>query len=1267
MKEKFFHLLFSRLRYALLICGLFFWGASRLSAQCNPDVVGPVILCPADTAVLAPPGQCSATVTWGDVVATDNCGTVSITGSMQSGDVFPAGTTTVLYTATDPAGNTASCQMTVKVAGSIPRPVCDRWVTVPVDPSGITTIFPDDILEYGPYSCTQTGVSPDYSDTSVPTPSISFTGTGTHEVYGAVITENGFWEKCWSFVSIVGAGTESCTPDVTPPEIQCRPYYIVYADNAQCQAVIELDEPVLTDNCGPVVWSSDAPPGNLFSQDPLRIVTYTATDLAGNSSSCTSTVRFTYQEIILPVCHPVTVMMAPSGTATVYPQDVLAGGPYSCTTPGISLEIAIDAEQLPFLTLTQPGVYYAQVFVPNFNNVIHGCQAVITVNAFVDACNPESVPPTANCIVSLTAETNTQGPGIARIYATELDDASTDNCTQPEGLRFRVTTEDGTEPPAATYVDVSGIVNDSPVFLWVGDQSDNWSRCSVSLTTTPAQCSPDVLPPLVTPPPDLTFTATAFAALNLDFANVPAEFPDIYAALGVGTHWDNCSNGNSLFSETYVIQPDQIIRSFFAQDAAGNVSDETIQYIDIVNTFTAHIPAWATPGETPEVMSSEGTSTEVTFSNQVFDSPCSVPAKIERTWGLVDWLFTPPNGNAVVLPVLDTDNDGIAGDAYDIIVIGDSVWLYENNSAVRPLVRRGWSYSYVQTIVNSYPVTGTVFLDTQQDCTFDGSETPLAGWKVKAIGQPSNSPYEALTDVNGQFILQVCPNDTTVEVSLDVPFNYAGTCSSVYELQVNQTGPQTQNIPAQLNADCALLGVDLAASYMRPCFSGYYSVNYYNYSTQAVAGTYIDVLLDPYVQFSFSNQPHTLQGANFYRFQTGTLAPGAYGQFKIHYVLSCGAPNGLTHCTEATIFPAADCPPQQAWSGAELLVTGQCDGDSVRLQITNVGTGAMAQQLDYVVTEDLIMARNLPYQLGIGNSMEAVFASEGATWRMETPQEPGHPWGGVVSATVEGCDGLNSTGLVNVFTVDDADPFSATDCTQNVSSFDPNDKQGLPTGYGDEHFINRNTDIEYQIRFQNTGTDVAYTVVVLDTLSQYLNPATVRSGASSHNYDFDILDGNVLRFRFDNILLPDSNTNEAASHGFVQFRVQQQVDNPLGTVIPNAAAIYFDLNEPVITNQTWHTVNENFIEVSAVTNPDNGFGVLKVYPNPAVETVFFELPETQAGRRFEMTDATGKPVRSGDFSEKTFRLERGVLPAGVYFFRIYAARGAAVSGKIVVK
>src|SRR5690606_17103611 len=108
--------------------------------------------------------------------------------------------------------------------------------------------------------------------------------------------------------------------------------------------------------------------------------------------------------------------------------------------------------------------------------------------------------------------------------------------------------------------------------------------------------------------------------------------------------------------------------------------------------------------------------------------------------------------------------------------------------------------------------------------------------------------------------------------------------------------------------------------------------------------------------------------------------------------------------------------------------------------------------------------------------------------------------------------------------------------------------------------------LHYKIRFQNTGTYYAENVAILDTLSEHLDPATIHGVIASHDYRIDFLHNKYLVFYFDNIFLPDSFTNEAASHGYVSFFIKQRPQLPHGTVIDNSAAIYFDYNEPIITN-----------------------------------------------------------------------------------------------------
>src|SRR2546423_2892192 len=74
----------------------------------------PTITCPANITVNAPTGTCSAAVNF-TVTASDNCSVPTVVTSKASGSVFPLGTTTVVATATDAAGNTQSCSFTVTV------------------------------------------------------------------------------------------------------------------------------------------------------------------------------------------------------------------------------------------------------------------------------------------------------------------------------------------------------------------------------------------------------------------------------------------------------------------------------------------------------------------------------------------------------------------------------------------------------------------------------------------------------------------------------------------------------------------------------------------------------------------------------------------------------------------------------------------------------------------------------------------------------------------------------------------------------------------------------------------------------------------------------------------------------------------------------------------------------------------------------------------------------------------------------------------------
>lgn len=214
-----------------------------------------------------------------------------------------------------------------------------------------------------------------------------------------------------------------------------------------------------------------------------------------------------------------------------------------------------------------------------------------------------------------------------------------------------------------------------------------------------------------------------------------------------------------------------------------------------------------------------------------------------------------------------------------------------------------------------------------------------------------------------------------------------------------------------------------------------------------------------------------------------------------------------------------------------------------------------------------------------------------------------------------------------------------------VGSYDPNDKSVSPVG--DEHgTVPTNSTLKYTIRFQNTGTYMAETVKIMDTLSNYLDASSLQVLAASHNYAVQI-DGQKVQFTFAHINLPDSFSNEPQSHGFIQFSVKPK--NPVvpGSSFTNTGYIYFDYNPAIVTNSV-ATVLDNSSGLNTITANN----LLTVYPNPSSEGIWQVAADgALAGAPLEVTDLTGRVV----FQSIAIRLNLlplNFLSNGVYILRI---------------
>ncbi|MBP6512530.1 MAG: T9SS type A sorting domain-containing protein [Bacteroidia bacterium] len=216
-------------------------------------------------------------------------------------------------------------------------------------------------------------------------------------------------------------------------------------------------------------------------------------------------------------------------------------------------------------------------------------------------------------------------------------------------------------------------------------------------------------------------------------------------------------------------------------------------------------------------------------------------------------------------------------------------------------------------------------------------------------------------------------------------------------------------------------------------------------------------------------------------------------------------------------------------------------------------------------------------------------------------------------------------------------------------SFDPNDilvsEDTLTTTQ-----LSNAPWLDYIIRFQNTGNDTAFTVKILNPIdTNKLNISSIEFVNASHPVNLNwIKYQRYMEFKFENILLVDSNANEPLSHGFVHYRIQPKTNLSAGDSITNFAAIYFDFNEPVITN----TAKTIIVLPTGLPSATPARGQLHVFPNPTENTLNISDIYLENGKaQLRLTDIYGKLIFEKTITSITTTLETNDLSSGIYLIQ----------------
>lgn len=245
-------------------------------------------------------------------------------------------------------------------------------------------------------------------------------------------------------------------------------------------------------------------------------------------------------------------------------------------------------------------------------------------------------------------------------------------------------------------------------------------------------------------------------------------------------------------------------------------------------------------------------------------------------------------------------------------------------------------------------------------------------------------------------------------------------------------------------------------------------------------------------------------------------------------------------------------------------------------------------------------------------------------------------------------------------------PTTGTDCStvnnagsllQLVgNSYDPNDKtaarpastvQSMAEPVSSLDWSTQET-LTYTIRFQNTGTAPAQNIYILDTLDADLDWSTLTLVEATHNMQVVNLGNGVMRFEFPSIWLADSTTNEPESHGHLVYRIKENVAATVGTEIENTAYIYFDWNDPIITNTTY---NINVIVIDGLT--ENNELNVKVFPNPANESMTISC---KGDFDYQLVDLSGRIISSGSASHSE-SISVSKAAVGIYQLNVQSNNG----------
>ncbi len=395
------------------------------------DATNPTIVAPANVAANTNTGCTATGVALGSPVTADNCGVASVTNDAPG--AFPLGSTTVTWTVTDNAGNTATATQTVTVTDNVdPVAVCQN-ITVDLG-SGSVSIVAADIDGGSTDNCTIASLSASQT---------IFNAVGTYNVTLTVTDGAGNTDDCVAVVTVT---------DTDPPVANCQ-NVTIYLDASGNASIVAADiDGGSTDN-GTIVSLVASQTAFDCGDLGANNVTLTVTDDGGNTDNCVAVV--TVHDTIAPtmVCQNIDAYLDASGNVSITGTMLDGGSSDNCGTGSLTFSSSVASFDCSNL-----GPQTVSLTVTDASGNSSICSAIVTVQ--------DTITPTLACSA---ASINIDNNGWAIISASAIASWS-DNCASG------ITTW--------TSTDSVQVVGDTTITVYVQDIAGNIDSCSTTVHVT---------------------------------------------------------------------------------------------------------------------------------------------------------------------------------------------------------------------------------------------------------------------------------------------------------------------------------------------------------------------------------------------------------------------------------------------------------------------------------------------------------------------------------------------------------------------------------------------------------------------------------------------------------------------------------------------------------------------------------------------------------------------------------------------------------------